>query len=150
MKEIKMPVNTDYQILSTGDSKFGKRTVYMTYLEKDDEDKLDNNRRIRIRRGDKNFNIEPKDVLCYGEVNFANGSSDMAIISNFTFILDKKEHGEFMYSDYNYDTHTCVKRDGHKGLMWYETWNAAKVAKYHHAALGKPSNIVMFIVNGLG
>lgn len=116
--------------------------IYLTYITKEEEDKLDNGVDIHITRGDHNFHIHKNNIYCYGEIDLNPDSEDSEQISSFSF-LDYLTVGVKTPSDYHYDTHECHSPNPHH--RWTETFDPAVLVRYAHAALSKPKRIVLFM-----
>ena len=75
-------------------------------ISKEEEDLLDEGKDIKIDRGNRTFTVQAKKLYCYGEVDFNNGSNDLAEINTFNFLehLDSFT-GACICSDYDYKNH---------------------------------------------
>lgn len=139
-----MPITQDYLILNTNSNdKYKKINTIMIPISEEEELKLDKGKSFKVERGNQIFNIEQRNIYCYGEVDFSTGSSDLEQISTFNFLdyLDNSE-GLRIYSDYNYEDHTCVSPINRCRVT--ETWNPARIAQFAHGSLGKPKRILLF------
>lgn len=114
----------------------------MTYITEEEEQELDKNNTLTLKRNNIIFQIHSNNVYCYGEVNFKEGSDDCKQIATFNFLDYLGWKGIMLPSDYHYDTHEC-----HSPLTsyrWYETWQPDVLARYAHGCLNKPKRIVLF------
>ena len=146
MIEIQMPIWKDYHILNRRkDNNKNLIIVCMTYLTDEEERVLDKNKVLEIIRGNDKFTINPNNVYCYGSVDLHTNSNDYEIIEDFDFLDYLVDVGLKIYSDYDYETHTC--KSPINRLRWTETWNPAEIVQYAHGVLGKPEKIVLFKYN---
>lgn len=133
----------DYQIIDSHFDNRLRRDIIITYITKDEEDKLDSGRTLIIKRGDKQFKITSKDYYCYGSIDFNTGSDDYNTLASFKLIkLRDGMRGFYIPSNYNYNTHSATS-DRPKG-RWYDTLKSEKVCQYLHGVLGKPEKTIIF------
>lgn len=143
MKKIFMPIIHDYQTLicRTINGK-EQHSVIMVPINEREELKFEQTGEISLVRGNIKFNIKAKDVYCYGEIDFSNGSEDMETISEFNWLDFMTERGVSVPANYNYEGHYCLTEgDDYKT---YDTTKPEVVAKYKHALLGKPERVIIF------
>ena len=88
------------------------------------------------------FNIESRNVICYGEINFHDNSEDFNVIENMNWLSWVCGLGVCVPSDYNYEEHCCYSPMKH--YRYYDTSNPAIVAQYFHARLGKTERVCIF------
>lgn len=138
-----MPIFKDYHLLSSH-KEIGqhKIMIYMTYITKEDEELLDNNKELELVRGNLKFKVNLNNTYCYGEVDFHNGSDDMYDIEDFNFLDYLNTSGIHIRNGYDYENHECTSVEQRCG--WTETWNPAIVAQFAHGCLGKPDRIILF------
>lgn len=142
-----MPFSKDYHIVSFNKTnRLCKEIVVMTSISKEEEDLLDEGKDIKIDRGNRTFTVQAKKIYCYGEVNFNNGSNDLAEINTFNFLehLDNFT-GACICSDYDYKNHEC--HSPIKQYRYTHTWQPARLCQYAHGCLKKPKRIVLFRTN---
>lgn len=144
-----MPISRHYHILSNNrsNSKCIIQTI-MTEINEEEEYLIDNlkDKNLILNRGDRTFEISGRQIYCYGEVDFHN-EDDCETIDNFKFLDYLNEVGIHIYSGYNYDKHSCTSPKRHP--LRTETWSPLFLAKFAHAALGKPNRILLFSQNKL-
>lgn len=117
---------------------FGTRyAVVITSINENQEKSLDNGESIELN---EKFIVNPKDVYCYGEIDFSN-DDDINTINNFDWICDPVK-GESIPAHYNYETHTCESINLHIGE--HETFDNVKIAMYGHGCIGKPKRCLIF------
>lgn len=120
--------------------KRGEHLVVMVGITPKQEEALDNGETITVTKKDHlrsfDFVISPKQVYCYGEVDFSNDSEDKKHIEDFKF-LDNLGAGGYPIDSFNYD----------KGVFiggWYNTWNPFVVCQLAHCYIGKPKRVAIF------
>lgn len=96
---------------------------------------------LKFRRGDISFSVKMKNIYCYGEVDFTN-KEDLNQIDSFDFLDHLGSSGIYIWSQYNYKTHSC--KAPNRKLLWTETWRPSVVAQIAHGYLGKPQRILLF------
>lgn len=138
--KIPMPITPHYHTLINVRSNGKYKVVIMSSLSSDEEKDLDNNDRVTIKRGDKIFNINYKDVYCYGDVDLY--SDDLDVMEEFDFCKHLIGVGKRIYANYDYETHTCSSNC--KRAKWTETTNPIDLIIYAHGCLGKPKKIILF------
>ena len=137
-----MPIFQDYYILISRTDTGRKEQVIMTYITEEEEQKLDEDEELTLKRGNASFKVHGNNIYCYGEVDFHKGSNDCKKIATFTFLDYLGLKGIALPSDYHYDTHECYSPL--KSHRWYETWRPDVLARYAHGCLNKPERIVLF------
>ena len=83
---IQMPIFQNYYVLTSYIDKKHKELVVMTYINEEEEQKIDEGEKVTINRGDKTFIVHHNNIYCYGEVDFRKGSKDCEEIANFSFL----------------------------------------------------------------
>lgn len=138
-----MPIIPDYQTLicRTINSK-EQHSVIMAPISEQEEAKFEKYGVINLKRGNLKFIIEAKDVYCYGEIDFSNGSDDMETIASFNWLDFMIERGVSVPANYHYEDHSCLT-DG-DDYKTYDTTKPEVVAKYKHGVLGKPARVIIF------
>lgn len=114
----------------------------MTHITKEEEDALDNGEMIKIKRGKLTFNIEKKNVLCYGQIDFSTGSDDYEELKNQTWFNDYDLAGVTVPSNYDYEENVIASDI--KGGRYYDTTKVEIVTQYYHGVLGKPKRTIIF------
>lgn len=145
MIPIAMPITTTYRILhkTKDSSRKGSKEIVMISINEEEENLLDNikDKVIKFTRGNRTFSIKSTNIFCYGEVDF-NSKEDLITIDKFKFLGDLIEVGKRIYSNYDYNSHTCTSYNGR--LKWTETFSCSNIAKYAHGCLNKPKRIILF------
>lgn len=115
----------------------------MIPISEEEEEQIDNikNHIIVFTRGNKEFSVSIKDIYCYGEVDF-NDDNTLNQIENFKFLDFLEGNGVHIFSNYDYNTHSCMSDK--KYLLHTETWSPAFLAKMAHGYLNKPARILLF------
>lgn len=88
------------------------------------------------------FDIPANKVICYGEIDFNNGSDDLHVIENMNWLNHLLALGICVPANYNYKEHCCYTPIAK--MKWYDTTNPAIVAQYVHGRLGKPKRCCIF------
>ena len=130
-----------YTMVSRFDGPVSIHTI-MTYLTKEEEVKLDNKETIEIDRGIRHFTINPRDVYCYGEIDFHNGSDDYKELAKMKFLNHLCFCGVWLEANYDYDKHCCYSPIKRK--QWYDTTRPEVLSQYTHGILGKPKRCIIF------
>lgn len=120
----------------------------MTYLTKEEEVALDNKETIEITRGFRKFRIAPRDVYCYGEIDFHTGSEDYKELTKLKFLSHLCFCGIWIEANYDYDKHCCYSPIKRK--QWYDTTRPEVLSQYTHGILGKPRRCVIFTHKFIG
>ena len=124
----------DYHTLSV-DRVSSKNIILtmITYITEEEEKDLDKGKDIHLVRGDMTFDINSKQVYCYGSVDLTTGSDDYNLIEDspiFNFLSFLVESGIHIPSDYVFEKHECHSPIDR--IRWTETWNPARVAQYSY------------------
>lgn len=142
MKKIFLPIIPDYQTLICRTINREQHSVMMVPINEHEEDKFEKDGMIRLKRGNLTFNIKAKDVYCYGEIDFSNGSEDMETIADFNWLDFMTFQGVSIPANYNYSDHSCLT-DGND-YKTYDTTRPEVLTKYKHGVLGKPERVIIF------
>lgn len=137
-----MPIIEGYQTLICRIEGNIRTSVIMTHITEEEEQNLDNNIPIKIKRGNLTFFIQPQTVYCYGEINFNTGSDDYKTIGTFNWLDHLVTRGIGVPANYDYKTHTCVSKINQ--YQFYDTVKPEIIAQYLHGVLGKPQRTVIF------
>ena len=116
-------------------------SIVMIPITESEEKQLDDGF-LQTKKGDQQFTIDRKDIICYGEIDFHTNSDDYSTIENMKWLDYLGFQGLCLPSDYNYEEHACYPPNNR--LRYYETFNPAVVAQYKHAYLGKPKRCCIF------
>lgn len=130
-----------YTMVSRFDGPISIHTI-MTYLTKDEEVDIDNKKTITIQRGSREFTISPRDIYCYGEIDFNTGSDDYKELAKLKFLNHLCFCGVWIEANYDYKNHCCYSPIKRK--QWYDTTRPEIVAQYTHGILGKPKRCIIF------
>lgn len=141
MSTFQLLTQTTYQTI-VSHTNTGSYDIIMTDINNKDEYALDHNQFVILKRGNRLFIINPKDVYFYGDVDFTTGSEDMEAISNVTW-FNQLKYGIKIPSDYDYETHSQIIDGTYRGRT-HETFKPELVVQYKHGCLGKPKKIVIF------
>lgn len=140
---IPMPKCNDYYVVACDKIKKVVRTkVIMTYITIKEEAALDKRENISIIRGDKTFDIDIKNIYCYGKIDFRQNSNDMNQMDTFDFLNYLVGSGLHVVSDYDYRNHCC--HSPYTFPRWTETFRPSVITQFAHGCLGKPKLIVLF------
>ena len=120
----------------------------MTYLTKAEEVALDKKETIEITRGFRHFTISPRDIYCYGEIDFHNGSDDYKELAKMKFLSHLCFCGIWIEANYDYDRHCCYSPIKRK--QWYDTTRPEVLSQYAHGILGKPRRCIIFSTKFIG
>lgn len=152
MNTIPMPCsqicNDYYLIHAFKNGRNNSVRIYLTSIDDTEELKLDRHKEITITRNDKKFTISPEQVYCYGNVDFHKGSRDFTELSHFHLFPNLFYGGKIVYSNYNYENHTCESPNNYP--LVYDTFNPAILLQYAHGYLRKPEKVVLFKIETYG
>ena len=137
-----MPIFKEFYILTSRINSKRKEQVIITYLNEDEEKKLDDNNQITLKRGKTTFHIHMNNIYCYGEVDLRKGSNDCAQIADFDFLDYLGMKGIVIPSDYDYEHHEC--HSPLKSYRWTETWRPDVLVRFAHGSINKPKRIILF------
>lgn len=139
-----MPISKDYHIVNINrNNRSSKELIVMTHISKQEEDLLDEGKDIKVNRGNRTFDVTARNLYCYGEVDFSDGSDDLMKINTFNFLNHLNNFtGVSICSDYDYEHHEC--HSPIKEYRWTHTWQPARLCQYAHGCLNKPKRIVLF------
>lgn len=116
--------------------------VIIAKLTNKEEEELDNGNSIQIKVDAISYNIDPKNVYCYGDIDFNHSSDDYKLISTFRWLEHLIFRGICVPSNYNLKTHSCASHN-HKP-MWYDTVRPEIVTEYAYGCIGKPKKVIIF------
>ena len=139
---IQMPVDPTYKVISVHDSPNSKEIFIITGINELEYNKLKNSNDLNIVRGNCEFYISPDDVLCFGDINFSEGSDDCKELDTFSWLEHLVAQGVGIPSKYNYDKHECTSPIN-KYLIT-ETFRNSTLCRYIHGWLGKPQFTLIF------
>lgn len=131
-----------YQVIcSRSISKVETELIIMIPISEKEELALDKGLLVTNRDGFQ-FTIDKSTVICYGEIDFHDGSDDFNVIQDMNWLDHLGALGICVPSDYVYEEHCCYSPI--KSYRYYDTTNPAVVAQYMHARLGKPQRCCIF------
>ena len=137
-----MPVRTDYYTLNCRTENKQETSVIMMPITAEQEVQLDKGRNINIKIESRYISLGASDIYCYGEIDLSKGSNDYDIFKTFDFIDYIHGKGIYIYSNYNYENHTCTS--DLQEPRWKETFKPEELSQWAHGFLGKPKRIVLF------
>lgn len=135
-----MPIR-DYMHLFTPNAGYDKTYAYVIGVTKEQEDKLVENGKLSITKGDKVFEVNLDHCFCYGNIDFTTNSDDLNEIDE-SGMFEKYDIKFVLHSNYDYATHTC--KTPYKYVMWYDSWDIKKILQYIHGCLNKPERVLIF------
>ena len=137
-----MPVDPTYKVISVHSNPDAKELFIITGITELEYKKLKSLNDLHIVRGNCSFNITPDDVLCYGDIDFHEGSDDCKELDTFNWLEHLIAKGVPIPSKYNYDKHECISPIS-KYLIT-ETFRNSTLCRYLHGCLGKPQYTLIF------
>ena len=137
-----MPIDPTYKVISVHSNSYSKELFIITGITELEHKKLKNLNDLHIIRGNCEFNITPDDVLCFGDIDFHEGSDDCKELDTFNWLEHLVAKGIGIPSRYNYDRHEC-KSPINKYLIT-ETFRNSTLCRYLHGCLGKPQYTLIF------
>ena len=114
----------------------------MAPISDEDEQLLDDNKRILVEINGRMVKLTSKDVICYGSIDFTHDSIDMDFIRGLELFMTDSIRGVAIPSRYSYKNHTALGTD--RGILYYDTVRFDVILKYKHGCLGKPKKIVLW------
>ena len=142
---ISMPIDPTYKVISVRKSGLAKELFIMTGISELECKKLKGLNDLDIVRGDLKFHITPDNIVCYGDIDFHEGSEDCAQLDTFNWLDNLKAKGVSIPSRYNYDKHECTSPN--KFYLYTETFRISTLCRYLHGCLGKPEFTLIFREN---
>lgn len=142
IRTIQMPVRDTCRIISSHKNSIYRETFFITSITENEIERIKKECPLRISRDNIEFYIENDDVLCYGPIDFHNGSEDCKVIDTFGWLDRLGIKGICIPSGYNYDKHECIGNN--KGLLWTETFKNSTLCRYLHGCIGKPEFTLIF------
>lgn len=139
---IQMPTDKTYRVISLRKTPIYKELFIITGISELEYKKIKASDNLNIIRGNVKFNITPDDVLCYGDIDFHNGSEDCDTLDTFNWLEQLYVKGICIPANYDYDNHQCVTK--YKRIMYTETFKNSVLCRYYHACLGKPKYTLIF------
>lgn len=137
-----MPVDPTYKVISSHSDKIHKELFIITGITEKDYYKLKNGKDITIERGEQEFEIVQDNILCYGDIDFHEGSDDCKELDTFNWLEHLVAQGVGIPSRYNYYRHECTSPIN-KYLIT-ETFRNSTLCRYLHGCLGKPQYTLIF------
>ncbi len=139
---IPMPVDPTYKVISVQNNLSGKEIFIITGISELEHKKLKNLNDLHIIRGNCEFHITPDNVLCFGDIDFHEGSDDCKELDTFNLLEHLGAKGIGIPSRYNYNNHECTSPIN-KYLIT-ETFRNSTLCRYLHGCLGKPQYTLIF------
>ena len=137
-----MPVDPTYKVISTHVNPTSKELFIITGINENEYKKLKASNDLHLIRGNCEFDVTPDDVLCYGEIDFHEGSDDCKELDTFNYLEHLGAKGVAIPSKYNYDKHECTSPVNKH--LWTETFRNSTLCRYLHGCLGKPQYTLIF------
>lgn len=137
-----MPVDPTYKVISVHNNYNVKELFIMTGINELEYKKLNNLNDLHIVRGNFKFNITPDNVLCFGDIDFHEGSEDCKKLDMFNWLEHLGVKGVSIPSGYNYDKHECTSPINK--YLTTETFRNSTLCRYLHGCLGKPKFTLIF------
>lgn len=137
-----MLVDPTYKVISVHRNSVVSELFIMTGINEREHKELKNLKELYIIRGNCEFHITSDDVLCYGDINFHEGSDDCKELDTFNWLEHLGAKGVGIPSRYNYDKHECTSPIN-KYLIT-ETFRNSTLCRYLHGCLGKPQYTLIF------
>lgn len=145
MNIIQMPIDPTYKIISVHNNPTSKYLFIITGITQREYEKikrLNEDTSITIIRGNAEFKVGADDILCYGEIDFHEGSEDSKQLDTFNWLEHLVSKGIGIPSKYNYDKHECSSPI--KSYLYTETFRNSVLCRYLHGCLGKPEYTLIF------
>ena len=137
-----MPIDSTYKVINVHRNNVNNELFIITGISELEHKKLESLNNLSITRGDKKFYIEPDNVLCYGNIDFHEGSEDCEELDTFNWLDNLWVRGICIPSRYNYEKHECVSPI--KSYLYTETFRNSTLCRYLHGCLGKPKFTLIF------
>ena len=137
-----MPISHTYRVISAHNNPGCKELFIITGINELEYKKLKNLSDLHIIRGNCKFNISPDDVLCFGDIDFHEGSEDCDQLDTFNWLDNLGTKGISVPNRYDYDKHECTSPN--KFYLRTETFRNSTLCRYLHGCLGKPKYTLIF------
>lgn len=137
-----MPVDDTYRIISVHPRGNIKEMFIITGINEKEFHKIKHGEDLHIKRGNTEFDVLNDNVLCFGEIDYNEGSEDCIELNSFTFLDHLWVKGVCIPSRYDYKTHTC--KSPLRQYLYTETFKNATLCRYLHGCLGKPQFSLIF------
>lgn len=139
---IPMPIDPTYKVISVHVNPDAKELFIITGISELEYKKVKSLNDLHIVRGNAEFHVTPDDVLCYGDIDFHEGSDDCKELDTFNWLEHLVAQGIGIPSRYNYDKHECTSPIN-KYLIT-ETFRNSTLCRYLHGCLNKPKFTLIF------
>ena len=139
---IPMSIDPTYKVISVHKTSITKEIFIITGISENEYHKLKKAENLNIVRGNAKFNITPDDILCFGDIDFHEGSDDCKELDTFNWLEHLGAKGVGIPSRYNYNMHECIS-PVNKCLIT-ETFRNSSLCRYLHGCLGKPQYTLIF------
>ena len=135
-----MAITTSYYAFSKPTAT-GKKTLVVTSLTPQEESDLDKGYPIDVVRSEHKFRINPRNIIVYGEIDFADDSEDLDTLEELNLFEYWTEVGFTIpaHFSYKYSCFYLGKREN-----YYDTIRTDRILQYIHAKIGKPNITVVF------
>ena len=105
-----MPVNPTYYVISANEDRTVKELFIMMGITEREYVKLKHGDNLSLKKGGQEFDITSDDILCFGEIDFHEGSDDCKELDTFNWLDHLGGKGVGIPSRYDYDKHEIVDR----------------------------------------
>lgn len=137
-----MPVNPTYYVINAYKDRTVKELFVMVGITEIEYSRLKHGDNLFLKKGGQEFDITSDDILCFGEIDFHEGSDDCKELDTFNWLDHLGDKRVGIPSRYNYDKHECSSPIN-KYLIT-ETFRNSTLCRYIHGCLGKPHYTLIF------
>ena len=139
---ISMPIDPTYKVIVARNTCNIKELFIMVGIDEAEYNEIKNSDYLYLVRGNCRFHISPDDIVCYGDIDFHEGSEDCKQLDTFNWLEHLGAKGIAIPSRYNYDKHECTTPINK--YLWTETFRNSTLCRYFHGCLGKPQYTLIF------
>ena len=139
---IPMPVDMSFKTISVHVSPGVREQFIITGITEKENAAIKRSENIDITRGEFKFHITPDDILCFGDIDFSDGSEDLKELDTFNWLEHLGMKGVTIPGNYDYEEHTCYSNKS--VIMHRETFRNSVLCQYLHGCLGKPKYTLIF------
>lgn len=139
---IPMPIDKTYKVVISKVDKLTKERIIIMGISENEYMAIKHDNDICVKKDNILFHISPVDVLCFGDIDFHEGSEDCKILDTFNILDHIGIKGVCIPSKYNYDKHECYCPI--HSYLYTETFKLSKLCRYLHGCLGKPKYTIIF------
>ena len=140
---IPMKRDNEYRVISVHKQGRSKCAFIITGINEKEYKSLNETETLNIVREHHEFTIYQDNVICYGDINFNNGSEDCEALDEFNWLDNLIFKGVPIPSNYDYETHECVSNK--KTPLSTETFRISTFCRYLHSCIGKPKFTLIFM-----